>query len=527
MIILNKIAILRRKSAMRYQPRWLLPLLLLSLVLAACAPIAQAPAAAPATGAKQLIISETFWPDAGYAIETDDAFALSAWGATETLLKVDFDGQIKPLLAESWERVDDLRWSFKLREGVTFHNGEALTAEAVVTALNYLLAAETPPRGLSPENVASIEASDERTVVITTVEPDALTPNRLTGPSFAILAPAAYASTPPAVFGTGTGPFVLAEEVPEQSVTLRKNEAYWGEAPKLDEVVVLAAPDGEVRATMLRTGEVHIAEHLPIPQLPLLEAEADINVVRTPQPRTTTLYLNNRQGPLADLLVRRAVLHAIDKRALVAAVLEGVGAPAAGPFAPNEVWVNPDLPVDTFDPEAAKALLAEAGIGEGALTLNIWTYPARSNLPPTAVAIQQMLTDVGIGAEVRIAPYNVLEPTVREGNYDIFIVSRGHLLDNYDPEGFLQADIGCDGSFNLSGYCNEAIDAKLAEARTLIDAEARYAIYREIQQTIFDDVACIWLDYTEQLYGVRAGVLNYQPHPLEYYLVTPALDLAR
>jgi peptide/nickel transport system substrate-binding protein len=137
-----------------------------------------------------------------------------------------------------------------------------------------------------------------------------------------------------------------------------------------------------------------------------------------------------------------------------------------------------------------------------------------------------MLTDVGIGAEVRIAPYNVLEPTVREGNYDIFIVSRGHLLDNYDPEGFLQADIGCDGSFNLSGYCNEAIDAKLAEARTLIDAEARYAIYREIQQTIFDDVACIWLDYTEQLYGVREGVLNYQPHPLEYYLVTPALDLA-
>jgi len=248
---------------------------------------------------------------------------------------------LKPLLSESWERLDDLRWSFTLREGVTFHNGEALTAEAVVTAFNYLFQAETPPRGLSLENVTAIEATDERTVVITTVVPDALVPNRLTSPSFGILAPAAYASTPPAVFGMGTGPFVLAEEVPEQSVTLRKNVNYWGTPANLDEVTVLSAPDGEVRATMLRTGEVDIAEHLPIPQLPLLEAETGINIVRAAQPRTTTLYLNNRQGPLTDVLVRRAVLHAIDKQALIASVLEGVGAAAAGPFAPTKCGLTP------------------------------------------------------------------------------------------------------------------------------------------------------------------------------------------
>ena len=516
---------------MRYRRSWLSCVLLLSLWLNACAPIDTAPAApvsAPASsGPKHLTITETFWPDTGYAIESDDAFSLSSWGTTETLLMVDFDGQIKPLLAESWERLDDLRWSFTLREGVTFHNGEALTAAAVVTAFNYLLKAETPPRGLSPDNVAAIEATDERTIVITTVAPDALVPNRLTGPSFGILAPAAYASTPPVVFGMGTGPFILAEEVPEQSVTLRKNASYWGTPAKLDEVTVLAAPDGEVRATMLRTGEVDIAEHLPIPQLPILEADSAIEIMRFAQPRTTTLYVNNKKGPMADVLVRRAVLHAIDKRALVDAVLEGVGAPAAGPFASNEVWVNPELSPDTFDPEKSKSLLAEAGIAEGELTLNIWTYPTRSNLPPTAVAIQQMLSDVGIGAEVRIAPYNTLEPVVREGDYDLFIVSRGHLLDNYDPEGFLQADVGCDGSFNLSGYCNEEIDAKLAEARTLIDADARYAIYRDIQQTIFDDVACIWLDYTEQVFGVRKGVLNYRPHPLEYYTLTAEMDVAR
>ena len=130
---------------MRYRRSWLSCVLLLSLWLNACAPIGTAPAApaaAPASsGPKHLTITETFWPDTGYAIESDDAFSLSSWGTTETLLMVDFDGQIKPLLAESWERLDDLRWSFTLREGVTFHNGEALTAAAVVTAFNYLLKA--------------------------------------------------------------------------------------------------------------------------------------------------------------------------------------------------------------------------------------------------------------------------------------------------------------------------------------------------------------------------------------------------
>lgn len=512
---------------MRFRRSWLCITLIVSLFITACAPIGGAPSAPQPAGPKRLTITETFWPDNGYAIESDDAFSLSAWGVTETLLKVDFDGQIKPMLAESWERLDDLRWSIKLRQGVTFQNGEALTAEAVVTAFQYLLAAETPPRGLSPENIASIESTDAQTILITTVAPDALIPNRLTGPSYGILAPSAYSSTPPTVRGMGTGPFVIVDEVPDQSVTLAKNEQYWGGEIQLDEVTILAVPDGEVRATMIRTGEVDIAEHLPIPQLPILETEQGLTVIRTAQPRTTTMYLNHKQGPLVDVRVRKAVLHAIDKSALVAAVLEGVGAPAAGPFAPNEVWVNPELTAEAFDPEKAKAFLSEAGLDEGELTLNIWTYPVRSNLPPTAVAIQQMLADVGIGAEVRIAPYNVLEPTVREGNFDIFIVSRGHLLDNYDPEGFLQADIGCEGSFNLSGYCNETIDAQLAEARTLVDAEARYAIYRAIQQTIFEDVACIWLDYTEQIYATTDTVVNYQPHPLEYYLLTPELDIMR
>ena len=109
-----------------------------------------------ADGSKRLIINDVFWPNAGYAIETDDAFALSRWGIAETLIKIDFDGQIIPYLAESWTQTDETTWTFTLRSDVTFQNGESFNAAAVVTAFNHLLSAETPPSGFSPENIVSI-----------------------------------------------------------------------------------------------------------------------------------------------------------------------------------------------------------------------------------------------------------------------------------------------------------------------------------------------------------------------------------
>ncbi|MEM7534285.1 MAG: ABC transporter substrate-binding protein [Chloroflexota bacterium] len=504
---------------------------LLILSLTGCISDFEATNTAPASriaedGTKRLVLGEIFWPTAGYAIESDDSFNLVGWGVVETLVKVDFDGQMVPFLAESWTQTDDTTWQFTLREGVTFQNGEPFNAEAVVIALNHLLNSETPPRGLTPENIESIEAADERTVVVRTVEPDVLMPNRMTAPSFGILAPSAYESSPTDAFGTGTGPFILTDEEPGQSATLVKNETYWGGEVALDEVLVLSAPDGDVRSGMLRTGEIDIAESLPIPQLPLLEAESAVTLVSMAEPRTRTLYINNVDGPMADVAVRRAVLHAIDKQAIVDAILEGIGEVAAGPFAPTEAWVNSDLASDTYDPELARQILAGAGYAEGELSIQLATYPSRSSLPPSAIAIQQMLGEVGINAEVRVAPYSAVEADVLAQDFDIFIGSRGHLLDNYDPEGFLTADFSCGGGYNLNHYCNETVDNLLAEARTLSDSEARFDIYRQIQTIVVEEeVVSIFLNYTEDTDGYRAGVLNYRVHPQGYYTLTPELDV--
>ena len=481
-------------------------------------------------GTKHIVYARPFFPTVAMDISTDDAFSLAEFGILETLIKVDFDGNMVPWLAESWEQVDDNTLVLNLRTDVTFQNGEAFNADAVVNALTRLLTAETPPRGFDPANFVSIEATDDSTVTIITVEVDLLLPNRLVSPSLGIMAPSSYKedSTQVDAFGTGTGPFVLSDFVADQSIEVVRNEDYWGGPVTLDGATILLVLEGDVRATMLQTGEADIIDFVPIPQIPLLEAADGVSVVRVAQPRTRTMYLNNASGPLSDVLVRRALLHAIDKQAIVDTILEGVGEPAAGPFGSSEAWAHPDLTADTYDPELAIELLDEAGYNEdNPLSIGLWTYDSRAALPPMAIVLQGMFRAVGVDTQIRVAQYGALSPDVLEGNFDIFIVSRGHALDSYDPEGFLSADFSCGGSFNLNIYCNDVVDDLLAQARGSSDIAERIDIYKQIQQiVVLDDVASIFLNLTEQIWGHNDRVLNYRPHFLGHSTLTADLDVS-
>ncbi len=500
-------------------------------VTAATAEVATEPAVTEPAGPKKLRVGfgAEDYPRLGWIIDGDDAFSMTYIGILETLVKVDFDGTLAPSLAESWKQVDDTTWEFKLRSGVTFHNGEPFNAAAVVNALNYIINSPTPPRGITKDTFASIEASGEDTVIFHTAELDVLLPNRLTSPNTGILAPSAYtaASGPINPFGTGTGPFILTKEVPDQSLTVVKNPNYWGGPVNLDEVEILYVPDVQIRAGMLQTGELDLDVHLPTEQLPILEADPELTIYKVQQPRTVTLHLNMSRKPFSDLLVRQAVAYAIDKQSLVDAVLEGAGTPAVGAFAPEEGWTNQDLAGYPYDPEKAKALLAEAGYAEGELTVSIWTYPTRTSLPPTAVAIQDMLSQVGVNVEIRIAQYDPMAPDVLAGNFDMFIVSRSHVTDNYDPEGFFSSDYSCAGSYNMDLFCDEAFDALLAEARKTADVDARFEIYRQLQTILDEQAVGVFLHHTDAIYGIRKNVLNFKVHPIERFVLTPELDISQ
>ncbi|MDN5697772.1 MAG: ABC transporter substrate-binding protein [Rubrobacter sp.] len=475
------------------------------------------------SGEPDLSVSPGFGIDSGWAVDTEDGYVMTKLGITEPLTKVGFDGETRPSLARSWERVDERNWRFELREGAEFHNGEPADAEAVSESLKGVLGLSTPPPGLEPDSL-QIEPAGESAVEITTSEPDPILPERLTSPNVAILAPEAYESEgPPEPFGMGTGPFELPEEPSGESVTLEAFEGYWGGEPEAGTVEARFIEDPQTRVQSLRAGDIDLAEEVPIPQLDDLREEQDTEVVQEEVSRTVSLYTNMRSGPLEDKQVREAVRLAVDNETLAGSVMEGSATPASSIFSPAEPWSEEAAP-EEHDPERARQLLQEAGYEPGELTLSLSTYTGRSELPALAQAVQSQLSEAGIETEVQVSEYSALEPQVLEGDYDLFILTRSYLNDGNDPSGFLSDDYSCEGSYNINGYCSEEFDALLEELEGASEQQSRYELFRRAEGMIREDVAGVPLLYYQLRTAHDDGVSGYQTHPQEHYLLTPEID---
>ena len=479
-------------------------------------------------GPKRLVLVEWAIAENGWAIETDDAEVMTNVGFLEPLMRVGFDGALEPMLATSWRRVDDLTWEFTIREGVTFQDGEPLNAAAVANSLTYVMNQATPPRGFTSDSFSAIEATDEFTLTLRTAQPDALIPERMVSASLGILSPNAYGDSGPVdPFGTGTGPFVLVEEQRDQRLLMKANDSYWGGEVALDEVEVLFVPDPDVRTGMVRTGEADIVKNIPIPQLPILAMEEGVVVHSQSLPRTVTLVLNQTNDFLSDQRVREAISYGIDREALAEQVLEGAFDQAVGPFPAWEEWSNSDnLQTFGFDPDTARALLAEAGVEEGAVRFSLWTYNSRPELPPLAVAIQGMLADIGIRTDIRIAEYGALEPGVLAGESDLFLVARGHLVDIYQPHGFFISDYTCEGGYNISQYCDPGFDALVNAVPMEDDAAERLRMYADLSTRVNDTALSVFLAHSSQFIAATSRVENLQVHPTEHYILTKDLTVS-
>ena len=478
-----------------------------------------------AAGGK-LIIADAFAPTAGWALETDDAFVLTRVGCLEALARVDFDGALTPALATGWQQVSPTEWDVSIREGVKFQNGEALDAAAVAGALSHVLAADAPARAFSPKVAASVVATGDMTVRITTPKPSVLLPHRLAAPNTGILAPAAYSGEQIDPVGTCTGPFRIVEHIPEQALRLERNADYWGGDVRLQEAEVRFIPDGGVRATQVQTGEAHVSRIVPVSTLEKLKTVAGVNVVSIETARTNGLYFNNQKVPFENVSARRAVQSAIDAEAIAAAIYEGSARAAVGPFAPNEPWAPAGASVAAYDPERARSLLAEAGIDAGALNLSLLAYTERAELPDLAAVVQGQLQQIGVKVEIRTSNWGGIEADLMSGNFDMFLMSRNHLTDVADPIAFLTADYTCDGGFNVSNFCDPSVDAVVEEARGASDPAARNALYAKVAAQLQDEAVTAFLVHVQHIEAVSDRVKNYRIHPLAHYVLIPDLGVS-
>jgi peptide/nickel transport system substrate-binding protein len=501
------------------------PLATVLAVLALVAACGQGAGAASGTPVPdgELRIAAQFSPRSGYAIDTDDAFILTQLGATEALTSAAADGQVQPALAESWTQVDPLTWRFVLRSGVTFHDGTPLTPAAVATALGYVAGVAAPPRALRGLGLTVVEDGGNA-VRITTARPDPILPQRMSSPNAVILASAAYTGGAPSVIGTGTGPMRLTAVEGTQRAVLDRFDGYWGGRPALARVTATFVDDPAARALALRAGDVDIAQGLPESSLLEFSAGSGFDEQTIAAPRTVSLLMNQAAAPFSDVRIRQAVARAVDRTALAEQALAGSATPASELFGPAVAWGHRG-PAPAPDVEGAKALLAQAGHGPGnPLHVRLWTYQNRPELPTLATAVQAMLRDIGIDAEIQIGDYGAQEPDLLAGRYDMFILSRSYLTDVPDAGATLRSDYTCDGSYNIDHYCSQEFDSLVAGLDTTTDVAARQEVFRAAARTLVDGAVGVPLVHSLEN-GVSRNVTGYTVDPMAKRLVTPQLAI--
>ena len=506
---------------------WVTGVALLATTLSACGMNTGGDGgAAAAGGGGHLVYAEAFPPAAAWAMETNDAHSLTRAGCLEMLLKYSHDGELEPMLATDWEQVDPKTWEFTLREDVTFQDGTPMDAEAVAGALTHVLEAETPARSFNPDVVSKVTAIDESTVQIITPRPDALVPLRMAVPNTGILAPKAYEGTQIDIEGTCTGPFTVTEQMAQQSLSLEANENYWGGDVNLDSAEVRFIVDGATRATQVQTGEADIAKGLPAVSLGTLEGDANVEIAEREINRTTVMMLNNSRPPFDDPLVRQAIQKAVDTQAIVDAVYEGSASPAVGPFGPATAWAPEGAEPTAVDLDGARALLEQAGVDPESLSIELMAYNDRPEFADVATVIQDQLSQLGVKVKIRSGEYPALEPDMLAGNFDATLLSRGYLVDVAEPGGYLSSDWICDASYNIAQYCNAETDQMITEATAIDDAEARAEAYAEIAEKLQSEAAAVFLLHEHAIWGTQADVANFEPHPLETYVLTAGLSLS-
>ena len=502
---------------------------LLSRISRGCAAafLATALAAAPAvaqdggtlryaTGTDALTLDPQFVTDIPTARVVNQIF--------ETLVYPDLDGNLVGVLATDWEVSDDnLTWTFKLREGVTFHDGTPFNAEAVKFTFDRIKAEETgAPRASAARAIASVDVVDEHTVNITTAEPYAPLLAQLSAYNLAIMSPSAgdavnaeYSRNP-----AGTGPFRLGDWTPGEEMTLVRNEDYWGDKAASETVVLSVVPEDSARVLLLISGEADVISNVPTVMVPRLESAPGVELIEETGYRTIYVGMNMKMEPFDDVRVRHAIAHAIDKEALLAGVMTGIGTLGGG-FESTVIPGAADIPPYPYDPERAKALLAEAGYPDG-FEVDFYVPTGRyTNDRQIGEAIQAQLAEVGIEANLLSPEFGAYSALLRERDAVPF-----YILGKGSPTGDLDLTLGITtastGSGNYSNYENPEVDALIAEQRVTVDPDARKEVLRQILQQVYDDAPIVALYYENQIFGQRDNVTGFQVMPNENVLFVDA-----
>ena len=423
--------------------------------------------------------------------------------------------------AESLDRVDPLTWQVKLHDGMTFHNGDPVTADAVKASIDRYTLDGADHWYYQQANIDHVDVVDRLTANIVTKAPFALMPS-VVAASWFLIDPA-YAATATAdqmcSSPIGSGPYRVASYVKDDRVVLERNDDYWGPKPAFKTVIYRIIPDEAARLAELQVGNIDIMEKLPIDRVADVKTMTGVQAVSIESGRRVFMMGDKREGsPLQDPKVMIALQHAVDVDTIIDTLLGGFTSRMA--TFPNAPTADPNLKPYSFDPELAKKMLADAGYPNG-FNLNIWSATNHlTNQAQVAQAVGAYLQAVGLDVHVNLLEWSVFVSKRAAGELD------GLIMDSQGPEYNDQGDLqgisaNYSGGMKPYGWHNQQWDAMYEQLRNESDLGKRKELALQLQQIAYDDPPILMLYNEPNLYGVSDRI-NWTPRPDERVYVRDA-----
>jgi peptide/nickel transport system substrate-binding protein len=434
----------------------------------------------------------------------------------DKLIDITPDLKFAPQLATEWSWNEaQTELTFKLREGVTFHDGAKFDSAAVKANIERAMTLPDSNRKSELASVESVSAPDPMTAVIKLKQPDATLLATLSDRAGMMMSPAAFSgdadfSQKPAC----SGPYEFVSRVQNDRITLKKFAGYWNAAEyPITDVAFIAITDATVKLANLRAGDIDMLERLAPTDVPSVKDDASVQFVPVTGLGYQSIRFNTNNGERAkgpagaDKRVRQAFQLAVGRDVINEVAGNGIYPPAQQPFPPSSPYHSDKFPAVARDVEKAKALLAEAGMPNPSFELAFGTGSDNQQL---AELMQAMAAEAGFNITLRATEFAAMQKEMEAGNFEAAMIGWSGRV---DPDGNIHQFVTCKGNLNDSKYCNAEVDKSLDAARRVTDETDRKALYDAAQVILQDDLPLVYTYYQPWPFVLNKNVTGFTPYP--------------